>query len=173
VRIPLNQFSDHWSPATGEHTKECSDDKSVCLTKKSLKKIQRVEIWAEGALGKVHLEIKSIALSKPALNVQQTSKSIVRPSAPFDQCKDAVQGKLNYGISGRNCSFGCEKEMLLSESVCCDKRLNDYAEPQFLFEAPDINLFEELDSSKVTTFYDSVCGVPLFQAPVGRTFEAW
>jgi len=86
VRIPLNQFSDHWSPATGEHTKECADDKNVCLTKKSLKKIERVEIWAEGALGKVHLEIKSIALSKSAMLDQQTPKSIVRPSAPFDQC---------------------------------------------------------------------------------------
>jgi len=63
--------------------------------------------------------------------------------------------------------------MLLSESVCCDNRLSAYAEPQFLFEAPDIDLFDGLDSSKVTTFYDSVCGIPLFQAPVGRTFEEW
>jgi hypothetical protein len=61
VRIPLNQFSDHWSPATGDHTKECTDDKSVCLTAKALKKIQRVELWAEGALGKAHLEVKSIS----------------------------------------------------------------------------------------------------------------
>ena len=61
IRIPLNQFSDHWSSATGEHTKECADDSSVCLTSKSLKKIQRVELWAEGALGKAHLEIKSIS----------------------------------------------------------------------------------------------------------------
>ena len=61
IRIPLNQFSDHWSPATGDHTKECADDKSVCLTAKALKKIQRVELWAEGALGKAHLEVKSIS----------------------------------------------------------------------------------------------------------------
>jgi len=63
--------------------------------------------------------------------------------------------------------------MILSESVCCDKRNSAFAEPQFLFEAPDIDLFDGLDSSKVTTFYDSVCGIPLFQAPVGRTFEEW
>ena len=30
--------------------------------------------------------------------------------------------------------------------------------------------FDQLDSSVVTVFYDSVCNIPLFQAPVGRTF---
>jgi len=30
-----------------------------------------------------------------------------------------------------------------------------------------------LDATVVTTFYDSVCGKPLFRAPVGRTFQAW
>ena len=32
--------------------------------------------------------------------------------------------------------------------------------------------FDQLDPTVVTTFYDSVCGVPLFRAPVGRTFGA-
>jgi len=40
LRIPLNQFSDKWSPYTGDHTKECADDASVCLTAKALKSIQ-------------------------------------------------------------------------------------------------------------------------------------
>jgi len=66
IRIPLSEFSDHWSPATGEHTKECADDKSVCLTSKGLKKIERVEIWAEGALGKVNLEIQWMSLEPKA-----------------------------------------------------------------------------------------------------------
>ena len=63
--------------------------------------------------------------------------------------------------------------MPMAESVCCDTRNLALAEPQFLFEAPDVNLFNRLDSEKVTTFYDSVCGVPLFQAPMERTFDAW
>jgi len=176
IRIPLNQFSDHWSPATGEHTKECADDASVCLTAKALKKIERVEIWAEGALGDVHLEIKSISFSK-AQNLGQESlqQSKVRPSAPFDQCKDGVQDNLNYKISTRFCTqHTCETaDMPIAEAVCCDSRNLPFAEPQFLFEAPDVNLFDSLDSSKVTTFYDSVCGIPLFQAPINRTFDEW
>jgi len=175
VRIPLVQFSDHWSPATGEHTKECSYDKSVCITSKDLKDIKRVEFWAEGYLGKVHLEIKSMRLAPKMDPINQPiTQSNIRPSPGFDLCQDGVQDKLNFGISDRLCYIGCEKpDMPLAESVCCDLRNLARAEPQFLFEAPDINLFDRLDKSKVTTFYDSVCGVPLFKAPVSRTFDVW
>jgi len=175
IKIPLNQFSDHWSPATGEHTKECSYDKSVCLTSKDLKKIKRVEFWGEGYLGKVHLEIKSMRFSTKLEQINEPiTQSSVRPSPKFDLCRDGVQDKLNFGISNRLCYTGCETpDMPLAESVCCDSRNQAGAEPQFLFEAPDINLFDRLDRSKVTTFYDSVCGVPLFKAPVSRTFDEW
>jgi len=61
VRIPFNQFSDMWSSGTGEHTVECADDKTVCPTARKLKNIKRMEVWAEGALGKVNLEVLSIA----------------------------------------------------------------------------------------------------------------
>merc|ERR1712028_301033 len=37
VRIPFTEFSDMWSPATGEHTKECKDDSSVCPTASGMK----------------------------------------------------------------------------------------------------------------------------------------
>merc|ERR1712187_623115 len=47
IRIPLENFSDRWSSATGEHTKECTEDASACLTAQKLSKIQRLEIWAE------------------------------------------------------------------------------------------------------------------------------
>jgi len=175
VRIPLTQFSDHWSPATGEHTKECSYDTSVCITSKDLTKIKRVEFWAEGVKGKVHLEVKSMRFSPSVQRINgPLTKSVVRPSPEFDLCEDGVQDKLNFGISKRLCYIGCEKPtMPLAESVCCDSRNQARAEPQFLFEAPDIDLFDRLDSSKVTIFYDSVCGVPLFKAPVSRTFDAW
>jgi len=175
IRIPLTQFSDHWSPATGEHTKECAYDESVCITSRDLKKIKRVEFWSEGYLGKVHLEIKSVALSPKLEHINELiTQSGVRPSPGFDHCQDGVQDKLNFGISNRLCYTGCEKpDMPLAESVCCDSRNLAGAEPQFLFEAPDINLFGRLDRSKVTTFYDSVCGVPLFKAPVSRSFDAW
>ena len=44
------------------------------------------------------------------------------------------------------------------------------AEPMYTFTAPDIMMFSHLDEG-VTTFYDSVCGLPLFRAPVNRTAE--
>jgi hypothetical protein len=60
ITIPFNKFSDHWSPSTGEQSKTCAEDKSVCPTGKALEGIKRVEIWAEGAKGKVHIELQSI-----------------------------------------------------------------------------------------------------------------
>ena len=54
--------------------------------------------------------------------------------------------------------------------MCCDGRALAAAEPQFLYDAPDIGLFRKLDASGVTTFYDSACGLPLFRAPANRSF---
>merc|ERR1711879_336255 len=61
VKIPFSSFSDKWSSATGEHTSECADDSSTCLTASKLSKIRRVEFWGEGANGKLHLEVKSVS----------------------------------------------------------------------------------------------------------------
>jgi len=61
VKIPFNTFSDKWSSATGEQTTTCADDSSVCPTASKLSKIQRVEFWGEGALGKLHLEVRSVS----------------------------------------------------------------------------------------------------------------
>ena len=36
-----------------------------------------------------------------------------------------------------------------------------------------VNFFGELDANGITTFYDSVCGLPLFRAPIGRSFAEW
>lgn len=86
VRIPMTAFSDKWSSATGEHTKECKDDESVCLTAAKLKKIQRVEVWAEGALGKVHLEVQSISVEAPSqlVHALQEEDNDVTYLATFD-----------------------------------------------------------------------------------------
>merc|ERR1711998_159020 len=58
VRIPFNLFSDKWSSATGEQTESCAAHHDVCPTAERLAKLQSIEVWAEGALGKVHLEIQ-------------------------------------------------------------------------------------------------------------------
>merc|ERR1712217_682438 len=69
IKIPLTDFSDLWSSATGEHTKECADDKSACLTAAKLAKIQRIEVWAEGVAGKVHLEVQKISAESSTIVV--------------------------------------------------------------------------------------------------------
>ncbi|CAE8694189.1 unnamed protein product, partial [Polarella glacialis] len=66
VRIPFKEFSDKWSPSTGEQTATCAQDSSVCPTAARLVAIERLEVWAEGALGKVHLEVKSISVGSAA-----------------------------------------------------------------------------------------------------------
>jgi hypothetical protein len=53
IRIPFSSFSDKWSPATGEQTTTCAADAEVCPTKKALAGVKRIELWAEGADGKV------------------------------------------------------------------------------------------------------------------------
>jgi len=174
VRVPINSFSDMWSPATGEHTKECAADADVCPTAKSLSGIKRLEIWAEGALGKVHLEVKSVVAEQSASLMALDAK---RPAAEFDSCSAGVQDDLAFNISTRMDPFaapGASDVESMAESICCDSRNKMRAEPRFLFEAPDIQLFSLLDNG-VTTFYDSVCGIPLFRAPLNRTladFEA-
>ena len=64
VRIPVKEFSDHWSPYTGDHNVECKDDWTVCITDANLAVIQRIEVWAEGAKGKANLQIKSIEFAQ-------------------------------------------------------------------------------------------------------------
>mmetsp|Transcript_8868 Transcript_8868/g.23768 ORF Transcript_8868/g.23768 Transcript_8868/m.23768 type:complete len:186 (-) Transcript_8868:64-621(-) len=69
--------------------------------------------------------------------------------------------------------FGCTASHSLAEQICCHNA--DYAEPSGFFRTVGGHggLFSQLDRSGVTTFYDSVCGKPLFRAPVGRSFDDW
>jgi hypothetical protein len=162
VRIPFTDFSDKWSPATGEQTSTCAKDKDVCPIASKLAAIQRIEIWAEGALGHVHLEVKDISAQVSALGK-------VNP-ASFNTCKGPVQSNLRYNISSRTQAtipVPVGDGETLAEAVCCDSRTKVYAEPQFLYQAPDIAFFSKLKG--VTTFYDPVCGIPLFRAPMNRT----
>jgi len=178
VRVPFSSFSDKWSPATGEQTVTCANDTDVCPTAANLAKVKRIEIWAEGVKGHVHLELASINAVPPALSTQKVLSKpelvrdqSIRPPKEVDTCSDAVQTSLLYGISGRKTAtvpVSVNANETLAEAVCCDSRVKFFAEPQFTFEAPDIQLFEKLGDGE-TTFYDSVCGLPLFVAPRNRT----
>lgn len=67
--------------------------------------------------------------------------------------------------------LGMTLDYELADRICCHN--HHYAEPKgYLTWKPDVDLFSRLDpSSNTTTFYDSVCGIPLFIAPRGRTFD--
>ena len=75
-------------------------------------------------------------------------------------CASAVQQKLR---------FGCDR--VIADDICCYNR--HYAEPSGSYHA-DTSFVEELvahDGPMI--FYDSVSGVPLFVAPVGRSKKAF
>merc|ERR1711871_75887 len=186
IRIPLKEFSDLWSPATGEHTKNCTDaDTDACLTSEKLKKIQLVEIWAEGVDGDVHLEISEIFIEPNNAAVEINTNIVAADAAVITEdtdsskyftCAKPVQSKLRFNISSRTTPENLmnvvnDENEALATAVCCDSRTKYMAEPRFLFTAPDIMLFNKISENNVTTFYDSVCGLPLFQAPVGRSLE--
>lgn len=178
VVVPFNTFSDKWSSATGEQTSTCKQESSVCPTEEKLKKIQAIGIWAEGKEGHVHLEIESISARSSSTSSRFVNAHVNRGTVPpkeFDTCKGQVQSNLRYNMSQFTTPAGIPVDINGTESlataVCCDSRTKVFAEPRFLFQNPYVDLFQKLDASRVTTFYDSVCGLPLFKAPVGRTFS--
>lgn len=73
VVIPFSSFSDVWDPTTGEPKKKCATDSSVCPTANKLAGIQMLEFMAEGAGGKIHLEVERISARAPAVSETQSS----------------------------------------------------------------------------------------------------
>merc|ERR1712085_38872 len=65
--------------------------------------------------------------------------------------------------------LGTELDYSTAERICCDN--HRFAEYRGYLEAPEVDLFARLDPAAETVFYDSVCGIPLFVAPRGRSFE--
>jgi len=167
VTIPFNQFSNNWSPATGEPIKRCSEDPSVCPTPKNLQDISQVGLWAEGVAGPFKLEVQWIR------GVNAGSEQATAPQG----CPGPVESTLLYNVSGRLAAdylppgFATPTESL-PQAVCCDAN-EPYPEPELFFSRPDIALFSTISATGVTTFYDSVCGLPVFTAPVNRTFAEW
>jgi len=128
VVVPFASFSDLWSPATGEHTKECANDSSACLTARRLKGVKRVEIWAEGVKGKFHLEIAAISArgagEMGALSlVSPIEEAPKMPPKQYNTCTGTVQSELRYNISTRPGGFYSPPNESMAVSVCCDSRM--------------------------------------------------
>lgn len=81
-----------------------------------------------------------------------------------DSCNSSIQSTLR---------FGCTTMMATAQDICCHN--TRFAEPRWYFKdagGPG-GLFAHLDRNGVSTFYDSACGIPLYSAPVGRSFADW
>jgi len=65
--------------------------------------------------------------------------------------------------------LGATLDYDVADRICCHN--HRYAESKGYLEEPQVALFDRLDPTKETIFYDVVCGLPLFIAPRGRTFE--
>merc|ERR1719453_2954649 len=68
--------------------------------------------------------------------------------------------------------FPFAKDESLVQAICCDSFFAPFAEPQNYFTKPDVNFFDIIQHKTLPiTFYDPVCGIPLFTAPVGRSLK--
>jgi len=85
VTIPFSSFSDKWSPATGEQTTTCAADSDVCPSASKLTGIKRLEVWAEGALGKVHLEILSVSATFDATQLAAEQAALAARTPYFEK----------------------------------------------------------------------------------------
>merc|ERR1719394_1079894 len=74
--------------------------------------------------------------------------------APMESVRTFLGATIDYGTS---------------ERICCKN--HRYAEYSGYLASPEVDLFSRIDPDKETVWYDSVCGIPLFVSPRGRTFE--
>lgn len=76
-----------------------------------------------------------------------------------------AHGTTEFAVQN-NLRFGCNHE--LADRICSFNR--DGAERAGYFQY-STNFLTEVNPDEITTYYDSVTGLPLFRAPIGRTYE--
>merc|ERR1719310_1686419 len=182
-----------------KHTCCSQETPEVCPTRKNLKDISQVGLWMEGHAGKFDVEIAWVragfgdtnsppvapwwpvdSQSPSSPNDNGGSNSADDPSTQFlfphvgkISCEGPVQSKLRYNMSARldegQLPVSMAEGETLAEAICCDTAFSAFAEPIGYYNRPDVNLFAHLKEGETAVFYDSVCGIPLFKAPIGRT----
>lgn len=97
---------------------------------------------------------------------------IVAAVALFSSSTSAAEQKQCFGYTPMPSIvsyLGATLSYSTAERICCNN--HHYAEYKGYLAAPEVDLFGRLDAGNETVFYDSVCGIPLFVAPRGRSFE--
>jgi len=177
VDIPFSNFSNNWSAYTGEPLTRCADDPKVCPKERDLKHIKRVTLWAEGSSAPFSLDVLGIYSGGAEADLPIVSSIDEEPAeSKSSWCENGLQTDLRFNVSKFMANdvlpFYFPEDESLAEAVCCDPDYTGYAEPRGFFARDDVSFLRGLnESSPPTTFYDPVCGIPLFVAPQGRTFE--
>jgi len=91
------------------------------------------------------------------------SASTTLAASPDDQCFDFTP------MPSVGSYLGAALDYSVADRICCHN--HKYAEYRGYLAAPEVDFFGRLDPSVETVFYDSVCGLPLFIAPRGRSFD--
>jgi hypothetical protein len=173
VVIPFTNFSDDWDDATGNIKVSCAANSAYCPDAATLKNMKTISVWGEGVAGDVHLEISEIAATGCTTSFNDAGIKAA-DSSISSTCSQPIQPNLRYNISNtqgvKSFPFPLPATESLATAVCCDTNFASYAEPRFLFQDTDVDMFGKLDPTVETTFYDSSCGIPLFVVPRGRTF---
>eukprot|EP00750_Incisomonas_marina_P002433 INCI12313.1.p1 GENE.INCI12313.1~~INCI12313.1.p1 ORF type:complete len:236 (+),score=44.72 INCI12313.1:136-843(+) len=114
-------------------------------------------------------------MAKPSL-VATVLLSAVAFGVNARSCTSPLQMDLLFGVEPYAEDTSYHNGMSLPEYICCNNEY--YAEHSGFHE--DVGFFDRLERAGAaeagaapTTFYDSTCGVPLFTAPIGRSFADW
>lgn len=124
-----------------------------------------VAVWLLSLYPALGIEEKTLRAHNRAVRIEAP------PASTFDSCSNSIQSDLKFDISGRTpdgIPVAIDDDESLADAVCCDQRVEYYAEPQFLYE--EVDLFGTIGNA-TTTFFDSVCGLPLFTAPLNRSMS--
>lgn len=102
------------------------------------------------------------------LHVLRRNPTCERP--PQDTLKFSVS---KFTAASAQLPFNPPEDESLAEAVCCDTVYTGYAEPKNFFSRPEVNFLNaiEPESHANVTFFDSVCGMPLFIAPIDRSWD--
>ena len=95
--------------------------------------------------------------------------------AALATCSGPPQSPLLYGVDDYTAASvglpNAPANESLAEAICCDPTYAGYPEPKGLYAQTDVDLFQKMNRTGVTIFFDSVCGIPLFRAPTSRSFQ--
>jgi peptide methionine sulfoxide reductase MsrB/flagellar basal body-associated protein FliL len=109
----------------------------------------------------IAIVIAAVAIASTVTFADAAADETVTTEIPQCMGKDPMASVATF--------MNMELDYDLADRICCHN--HHFAEPRRYHEWPEVNFYSKLDPSTETVFYDSVCGIPLFVAPRGRSFD--